>query len=129
VSKPTRILLYGNSLLVEGIGASLRTEGGFDLVQVSRTLPGVGDFQALDPEVIIFDIECPGYAAVFSAFEENPDLLLLGVSPDTNVVRVWSGRRYEELSVSDLAALLATGAHRTVAGTETRARRHKGKEV
>ncbi len=114
MSKQTRILLCGNSLVIEGIGARLRTEAGFDVVRDSRTLPSGGDLKVLDPEVIIFDIEKPGHTAVFSALENNPDLVLLGVSSDANVVRVWSGRRYEELSVSELAALIGTGAHSTV---------------
>lgn len=114
MSKQTRILLCGNSLVIEGIGAGLRTEAGFDVVRDPHPLPGGSDLKVLDPEVIIFDIERPGHAAVFSALEDNPDLVLLGVSSDANVVRVWSGRSYEELSVGDLTALIDAGAHSTV---------------
>lgn len=114
MTKRTRVLLYGNSLVVEGIGAGLGNTTELDVVRLPRALPGDSDFKTLAPEVIVFDIDTPGYTAVFSALEDNPDLVLLGVSADTNVVRVWSGRRYEELSVSDLATLIGDGAYRAV---------------
>jgi hypothetical protein len=105
----TRILLYGNSVLLGGIGAGLRAEGRYEVVRASRSLPDSSDLEAQEPDVIIFDIEAPGAAAAFSALESHPDLTILGISPDANVIRVWSGRQYRELSMGDLVALIEAG--------------------
>jgi DNA-binding NarL/FixJ family response regulator len=98
MSTRTRILLYGNSLVLGGIGASLRAEGQFEVVPLPPSLPATSDVEALAPDVIIFDIETPGSAAAFSSLESHPELILLGVSPDDNVVQLWAGRQYRELS-------------------------------
>jgi hypothetical protein len=118
MSKRTRILLYGNSLVLGGIGAGLRAEGRFEVVPLPRALPDTSDVEALAPDVVIFDLETPGSAAAFSALENHPDLILLGVSPDDNVVQLWSGRHYRELSIKELTALIEVGSKPAVALTE-----------
>jgi hypothetical protein len=118
MSTRTRILLYGNSLVLGGIGASLRAEGRFEVVGLPRSLPATSDVEALAPDVIVFDLETPGSAAAFSALEGHPDLILLGVSPDDNIVQLWSGRQYRELSIKDLTALIEVGSQPTVALAE-----------
>jgi hypothetical protein len=118
MSTRTRILLYGNSLVLGGIGASLRAEGRFEVVSLARSLPDTSDVEALAPDVIVFDIETPGSAAAFSTIESNPDMMILGVSPDENIVQLWSGRQYRELSTKDLTALIEVGSQPTVALTE-----------
>ena len=45
--------------------------------------------------------------AAFCLLESDPDLLVLGISPDVNLVRLWTGRQYRELTVDALAALIA----------------------
>jgi hypothetical protein len=118
MSKRTRILLYGNSLVLGGIGASLRDEDRFEVVRLPQCLPATSDVEALAPDVIVFDIETPGSAAAFSALESHPDLIILGVDPDDNVVQLWSGRQYRELSIKDLTALIEVGSKPAVASTE-----------
>jgi hypothetical protein len=118
MSKQTRILLYGNSVVLGGIGAGLRAEGRFEVVGLPRSLPDTSDVEALAPDVIVFDVETPGSAAAFSTLERHPDLVILGVSPDDNVVQLWSGRHYRELSIKDLTALIEVGSQSTVSADE-----------
>ncbi len=118
MSKRIRILLYGNSLVLGGIGASLRTESQFEVVDLPQSLPDTSDIEALAPDVIVFDIETPGSAAAFSALESHPDLIILGVSPDHNIVRLWSGRQYRELSIGDLAALIEVDSQPTASSNK-----------
>jgi hypothetical protein len=118
MSRRTRILLYGNSLVLGGIGASLRAEGRFEVVGLPRSLPAASDVEALAPDVIVFDLETPGSAAAFSALESHPDLILLGVSPDDNIVQLWSGRQYRELSTKDLTALIEAGSRPVISANE-----------
>lgn len=106
VATRTRVLLYGNSLLLSGIGVGLQAEDRFEIVTLPRSLPGARDVEELAPDVIVFDVETPGTAAAFSALDSHSDLLILGVSSDRNIVRLWSSRQYRELSIKGLAALI-----------------------
>jgi DNA-binding NarL/FixJ family response regulator len=118
MSKRTRILLYGNSVVLGGIGAGLRAEGRFEVVGLPRSLPDTSDVEALAPDVIVFDIETPGSAAAFSTLESHPNLIILGVSPDDNIVQLWSGRPYRELSIKDLTDLIEAGSRAGVSAHE-----------
>lgn len=101
-----RILVYGNSLVVEGVGASLRRAGGFDVFRVDPPLPGPSGLEDMAPDVVLFDVEGQHPEPVLALLESLPDLLVLGLSPDGNVARLWTGRRYHDLTTGDLAALL-----------------------
>jgi hypothetical protein len=105
-----RVLLYGNSIILGSVGASLQRAGGFELTQVSPPLPGVSELETLDPEVILFDAENGEPDAAFALLRNRPGLLLLSVDPDGNIVRLWSERQYQELSTMDLAALIEAGS-------------------
>lgn len=101
-----RILLYGNSIILGGLGASLAHTPQFELSHLSPPLSGPAELKALEPDVILFDLENGHPEAAFSLLESDPELLLLGISPDGNLVRLWSGRQYRELSTNDLTALI-----------------------
>jgi hypothetical protein len=109
MSKRTRILLYGNSLILGGIGASLRAEDRFEVIGLSPPFQGRRKAEAIAPDVILFDQENGHPEAAFSLLRAHPSLLLLGVSPDGNVVQVWSGHQYHELTTTDLTALIEAG--------------------
>lgn len=101
-----RILLYGSSLVLDGIATSLLTEERFEVIRLPQPLLQMSDAGALAPDVIIFDTETSDSAVLFSALATRPDLVLLEVSSDKNVVRLWSGQEHRELSITDLAALI-----------------------
>jgi hypothetical protein len=104
-----RILLYGNSVVLGCVGASLEGTGRFQITHLSPPLSGTSQLETFTPDVILFDAENGNAEAAFSLLKDRPDLLLLSVSPDGNVVRLWSGRQYEELSTMDFTALIETG--------------------
>jgi len=106
MSRQRRILVYGNSLVLGGIAASLLAENRFQVVRLPQPLLNMSDVEALAADVVIFDTEAPGSAEVFAALAGQPELLLLGVSPDKNIVRLWSAQEHRELSIGDLTALI-----------------------
>ena len=97
-----RVLLYGDSLILGSVGAALRKWPEFEVISPSPALPGLAEVEALAPDAVLFDIETTRLEAVFSLLETRPALLLLGISPDGNVVRLWSGRQLRELSSKGL---------------------------
>jgi len=99
-----RIVLYGNSIIVGSIGASLRQSPQFEVIPI---LPAQqNEMEALEPHAVLFDIEAARPEAAFSLLETCPAMMLIGISPDTNLVKIWSGQQLRELSTQDLFGLM-----------------------
>lgn len=105
-----RICLYGDSVILGCIGASLAGRSEFDVIRLAQPSPDGSELEAVDPDVILFDVENGHPGPAFSLLETRPDLLVLGVSPDGNVVRQWSGRQYRELTTDELTTLMRAGS-------------------
>ena len=101
-----RILLYGDTLILDSVGAVLRTQAGFEVISLSPPLPGLTQVEALGPDAVLFDLETTRPETVFFLLETQPGLLLLGISPDGNVMRLWSGRELREVSGKELKEII-----------------------
>ena len=105
-----RILLYGNSVILGTIGASL---GRYPQFEVTKVVPPLRETQKLDvanTDIILFDLETTHPEAVFSFLEINPTLQLIGISPGINLVKVWSLRELREVSMRDLIKVIKSEA-------------------
>lgn len=102
------VILYGNSIVLASVGASLQ-RAGFSVTRLAPPLPGPAELAALHPDVILFDMESGHPDAAFSLLQSCPGLLLLGMNPDGNTMRMWSGPQYAELSTKELTALIEAG--------------------
>jgi hypothetical protein len=101
MKKRQNIYILGNSLILGVIGESLLHSDQFELT--SLELPeDVKELEPKKPDAILFDLETPHMESVFSLSESCPELLLIGISPDTNIVRMWVGRQLRELSMKGL---------------------------
>ena len=99
-----RIVLYGNSIIVGSIGASLKLSYQFEVIHLLSAQQN--ELEALEPDAVLFDLEAPHPESAFNMLEKRPDMTLIGVSPDTNVVRAWFGRQLRELSTKDLIEVI-----------------------
>lgn len=113
-----RILLYGDSIILGSVGASLELVPRFEVTHLSPPLPDTSELQPMDPDVIVFDVDSDVAAEAFSLLETRPGLLILGISPDGNLVRLWSGHQYSELSTKELTALIEAAPRGDTAGRE-----------
>lgn len=103
-----RIVLYGNSVILGAIGARLRRCADFD-VTVLVPLPGQAqEVRNLKPEAVLFDLEATSAEHLLSLFETSPDVVLVGMNPGVNVVKVWSRRRLRELSTQGLIDVISS---------------------
>jgi hypothetical protein len=94
------VVLYGNSVIVGTVGASLRRSQQYNVVPI---LPSQqSELETTAPDVVVFDLEAARPEAAFSMLESRPGLKLIGISPDSNMVRIWSGKQLRELSTQDL---------------------------
>lgn len=105
MEKRQHIFILGDSLILGALGESLRRSGQFYLTNL--TLPkDVVELESMKPDAILFDLETPHMEFIFSLSESCSKLLLVGVSPDTNIVKVWVGRQLQELSMQGLLAVI-----------------------
>ena len=105
-----RILLYGNSVILGTIGASLRNDSRFEVTMLAPPLKEPPELDALKPDILLFDLETTHPESVLSLLETHLALLLIGISPGINLVKVWSIRELREVSMQDLLKVIKSEA-------------------
>jgi hypothetical protein len=101
-----RILLYGNSVILGSIGASLRRCSRFDVTTLATPPPDREALVTVDPDIVLFDLDSSTTEPVFDLLKTNPALLLIGISPGVNLVRVWNSQQLQEMSMQELLELI-----------------------
>ena len=120
-----RVILYGRTVILGTVGISLQKRPQFEVISLDAPYPGVQELEAMEPDVILFDIDTPRPEAAFALLATCPGLQLIGIDPDRDQVQVWSGQKLNELSVQDLVNVI----HKEREGdSETRGRGEAQKE-
>jgi hypothetical protein len=101
-----RIFLYGNSVILGSIGASLRRCSQFDVTTIATPLQEALSFDAPKPDILLFDLEAPYTEDVFFLMKTKPELLLIGISPSINFVQVCHCQQIEGISMHGLIELI-----------------------
>ena len=107
-----RIFLYGNTVILGTIGASLRRFSEYEVITLKLPEKKLQRFECGKFDVCIFDLQSTQPEELMPFIKINPTLLLIGLDPDVNEVQVWSGRQFRELSTQDLLELLNNHAER-----------------
>lgn len=118
MDKRQRIFILGNTLILNALRESLKHSDHFDLTSLEMP-KDVRDLEPMKPDAIVFDLETPHKESIFSLSENCSKLLLVGVSPDTNIVKVWIGRQLRELSMQGLLDMIDDQLHVSLIGGET----------
>jgi len=105
-----RILLYGNSLILGAIKDRLCRCPQFEVTTLLAPLEEMEKVDSLKPDILLFDLEATRPEAVFSLLESDPNLQVIGISPDINLVKVWSIRELHEVSMGDLFEVIKSEA-------------------
>lgn len=103
----TRVIVYGSSLHITGIAASLKADQSLEVMSVAPHSPTPRQSLAgLNPAVIIFDLGDPPASVDVTLLRQRPGILLIGVDPASDEILVLSGRPQPALSVSDLVHVI-----------------------
>lgn len=97
-----RILLYGNTVILGTIGISLGRHAHFEVTKLSPPLQEIQTVDAGETDIVLFDLETTRPEAVLALLGINPALQLIGISPDSNLIKIWSVREMREVSTMDL---------------------------
>lgn len=106
---PTRrkVVMYGDSLVLSGLGRSLERYPRFEVLSVDASREGAQrKLDAIRPAAVILDLSIVTTDFAFSLLEDRPDLLLIGLDPGGNGLLVLSGRQVRQLKAADLAQLI-----------------------
>ena len=106
VEASRRVLLYGNSVILGSIGAGLRRSERLEVTACESQLGDPRQLEKLQPDIILFDSEATRAEALFPLLESHTAVLLIGVSPDVNLVKVWTGRQLREMSMVELTEII-----------------------
>ncbi len=98
--------MYGNSLILGAVGASLRNCLDAEIVPLSRPLPEAQELSAMSPDVVIFDLEGSLPEAKLSLLCGRPDLLLLGINSSNHEMLILSSHSAQARSIVDLVKVI-----------------------
>jgi len=91
-NKPT-VVLYGVSLVIEGLAASLGSHPDLSLHRINgRGLFLAEQLTALRPDVVIFDLVAAPPDNAFLSLWEQPQVLLIGVDLNRHEMFQWVGQ-------------------------------------
>jgi DNA-binding NarL/FixJ family response regulator len=110
VQKVTRVrvlALCGESLLIEGIEASLRDREGVEIVLLDTSRPDtVQVLDKLSPDIIVFDLTPSQLNCVFTFLRTHTDIVLIGLDLDRDLALVLSGEWRRLPTVADLMQVI-----------------------
>jgi hypothetical protein len=101
------VVLYGNSLVVSSIGASLQSHADLQVVSIDAALPDAAQrLGAFRSDVVIFDLATAQPEFPIELWKAKPQLLLIGVDLTTGQALVLSGQPSRLLTVDDLVHVI-----------------------
>lgn len=107
MEKRTQVVVYGSSLHMAGIAASLKADASLEVVWVNSHSPTARQrLNEINPGVIAFDLNDPSSCLDTTLLREKPNLLLIGVDASTDELLVLSSYPSQAFSVADLVNII-----------------------
>jgi hypothetical protein len=98
---------------MEGVAVSLANCPQISLIRIDSNIYDIWQqINALNPNVIVFDLEIPHPPLILSLLKEKPGILLLGLDLECNRVIVLNSRQHFTQTMHDLCQIVEaeTGA-------------------
>jgi DNA-binding NarL/FixJ family response regulator len=106
MEKSKRVVLFGDTLVLAGVRSSLEAEAAINVVTLEPMHDVDQALRELEPDIIIFDTGSVHFQLFGTLIHEHTQLLLIGIDPDDNQVRVWMGQQLDGLSVNELTGII-----------------------
>lgn len=101
-----RVVLFGDTVFLSGVQASLAACPGLEVFNLEQPLDrSFEELLRLCPDAVIFDLEVTQPDFLFPLLQQ-PDLLLIGIDPETHQALVWSGRQAPAAAATDLIGVI-----------------------
>jgi hypothetical protein len=99
------VVLYGNSLALSGVGASLEGHPGLRVVRVDAVGRSNEALRQIEPDVVVFDL-ATAQPDVVALWRRDPSVLPVGVDLLEQRVVVFSGESTRALTSADLLRVI-----------------------
>jgi DNA-binding NarL/FixJ family response regulator len=101
------LALCGESLLIEGIKASLQERERVEIALLDTTRPDtIQVLDKLSPDIILFDLTPSQLSSVFTFLRTHTDVVLIGLEIDSDLALFLSGEWRMVTTVDDLMQLI-----------------------
>ncbi|MBN2393254.1 MAG: hypothetical protein JXR84_21165 [Anaerolineae bacterium] len=101
------IVLFGDSLLMDGVEASLADQQELDVIRVDATINNVAQhLQTIAPDLVIFDLDLPFSSQIVPLLQERPGIPFIGLDAQCSEVIALSSQHYTALSANDLVKVI-----------------------
>jgi hypothetical protein len=100
------VLLYGRSLLLAGLAASLEQGACLRAVRAATWSKASRMLAEQPPDVLIFDLTNANESHILPLLLTNPDLLLLGLDTECNRAVLVSGQEAQSLTLDQLREIV-----------------------
>ncbi len=107
MKKDCLVILFGDSLLMDTVEASLSDSPEFGIIRFHTTVSNVAErLQTLCPDLVVFDINSPIAQFALSFLKEQPSVPLLGLDVTCSKVVSLSCEHHAVLTADDLADVI-----------------------
>ena len=105
MGKVQRVIVYGNSVALAGIEASLDMDPECEVIGHAWPVnqQGLCDLQ---PDVVIFELDAVQPEFLYTLSKELPGLLLISIDSETNRALLWSGQQAQGWTIQDLEQVI-----------------------
>lgn len=108
------IVLYGDTLLIDGVAACLASKHELDVIRVNAALTNVGQhLQSIVPDLVIFDVDTPVpelSKLIVPLLQRQPDIPFIGLDSENSEVISLCGQPRAIVSTRDLVNVIQTQA-------------------
>lgn len=101
-----RTILFGGTVILGALRASLVLCPELDVIPLFPPLPGARELAAYAPDVILFDTAGGRPDPAFALLRDCPQLILIGVDPEGDQITVWSSEQCRAASTEELLQVI-----------------------
>jgi DNA-binding NarL/FixJ family response regulator len=116
------VVLYGDTLLIDGVEASLADRNGLDVVRVDTTIANVGQhLKTIAPDLVIFDLDTPTAELsklIVPLLQKQPSVPFICLDAQHSEVVTLACEQYTAHSTNDLVDIIRKQLPRPVGREE-----------
>jgi hypothetical protein len=103
------VVFYGQSLLLSLVGAGIGEGEDLRVVRASTWAQVEALSAALALDVLVYDLAVTSEIHILPLLFRNPNLLLIGLDPETNRAVLLTGSEAHSLTMEQMREIVATG--------------------
>ena len=104
MDSPSKVLFYGNSLVLAGVQATFKGYAGFEVIALAKPAT-MRELLAFGPSVVVFDLGALESEFQCAQMQELPGVLLIGLDPESHEVLL-TGQAVSSISLNQITQIV-----------------------